>query len=61
MLAGWSAELEAAGRGFAAGDARVDPKRGDKTCANCGQKPFCRIAEKAPFGTVGQGEAQADD
>ena len=45
----WSRELEALGRGFLAGDARVDPKRGSESCATCDQQLFCRIAEKAPF------------
>ena len=46
----WRVELEAIGGGFAAGDARVDPKRGAATCANCDQHTFCRIAEKGAFG-----------
>jgi ATP-dependent helicase/nuclease subunit B len=49
-------ELDAIGRAFAAGDARVDPKRRD-TCNNCGQQMACRIAERAPFGAVGGGDA----
>ncbi|HEX3063778.1 MAG TPA: PD-(D/E)XK nuclease family protein, partial [Usitatibacter sp.] len=57
LLQGWRAELEAAGRGFASGDARVDPKRGELTCSICEQKMLCRIAEKAPFGAVGAGES----
>jgi hypothetical protein len=46
----WRAELEATGRGFAEGDARVDPKRGPLTCETCDQHAFCRIAEKGSFG-----------
>ena len=46
----WREELESIGRGFAAGDARVDPKSGPKTCELCDQHTFCRVAEKAPFG-----------
>ena len=56
LLAGWRKELEALGRGFAAGDARVDPKKGAATCGMCDQQMVCRIAEKAPFGEVGGGE-----
>jgi RecB family exonuclease len=48
-------ELDSIGRAFAAGDARVDPKR-NTTCNTCDQHMACRIAERAPFGTVG-GEA----
>ncbi len=46
----WRGELEATGRGFAEGDARVDPKRGPLTCGTCDQHTFCRIAEKGSFG-----------
>ena len=56
LLAGWKKELEALGRGFVAGDARVDPKKGAATCGMCDQQMVCRIAEKAPFGEVGGGE-----
>ncbi|MBI4293607.1 MAG: PD-(D/E)XK nuclease family protein [Betaproteobacteria bacterium] len=47
LLAGWRAELEALGTGFAQGDARVDPKRGELTCRYCDLKPLCRINERA--------------
>jgi ATP-dependent helicase/nuclease subunit B len=56
LLAGWRVELEAIGRGFAAGDARVDPKRGTKTCENCKQHMLCRIAEKLPVGAADEGD-----
>ena len=46
----WREELERIGRGFAQGDARVDPKRGPLTCEQCDQHTFCRIAEKGSFG-----------
>jgi probable DNA repair protein len=46
MLAAWRRELESLGRGFAAGDARVDPKRGDATCQYCGRQALCRISER---------------
>ena len=61
LVGGWRVALDAIGRGFAEGDARVDPKRGPATCENCDQQMFCRIAEKAPFGAVGQGEGEGDE
>jgi ATP-dependent helicase/nuclease subunit B len=61
LVAGWRTELEATGRGFAQGDARVDPKRGATTCETCKQHMFCRIAEKAHFGVQGEGEAEDHD
>jgi len=54
LLEKWRVELDAIGRGYAEGDARVDPKRGPMTCENCDQHVFCRIAEKGGFG-VGKG------
>ncbi len=61
LLAGWRDELDATGRGFASGEARVDPKHGATTCENCKQHMFCRIAEKTPFGGAGDGEVDTDD
>jgi RecB family exonuclease len=61
LVQGWRTSLEAIGRGFAGGDARVDPKRGAATCENCEQHAFCRIAEKAPFGVLRAGEGEADE
>ena len=61
LVASWRVELDAIGQGFARGDARVDPKRGAATCANCDQSMLCRIAEKAPFGASGEGEGEADE
>ncbi len=61
LVAGWRIELEAIGRGFAAGDARVDPKRGPETCGTCDQQMFCRVAEKAPFGVAGDNEGDGDE
>jgi ATP-dependent helicase/nuclease subunit B len=61
LVAGWRVQLDATGLGFAAGDARVDPKRGPVTCENCKQHMFCRVAEKAPFGMTGEGEDDNDD
>ena len=56
LLAALRAELDAIGRGFSAGDARVDPKKGGATCGVCDQQMACRIAERAEFGAVGGGE-----
>ena len=57
----WRVELEAIGRGFAAGDARVDPKHGPETCATCHQQMLCRVAEKASFGALGEAEGETDE
>ncbi|MBI2318147.1 MAG: PD-(D/E)XK nuclease family protein, partial [Betaproteobacteria bacterium] len=57
LIAGWRKEAEALGAGFAAGDARVDPKRGEETCRTCELKPLCRINERAV--SVGRGEGRA--
>jgi ATP-dependent helicase/nuclease subunit B len=48
LLSGWRRELEALGREFASGEARVDPKDKHKlaTCLYCEVKPFCRIYER---------------
>ena len=46
LLAGWRREIEALGRGFAAGDARVAPKRPFKTCERCDLQPLCRVYER---------------
>ena len=61
LVAGWRFELDATGRGFASGDARVDPKRGAITCENCKQQVFCRIAEKTPWGVAGEGAGDIDE
>jgi ATP-dependent helicase/nuclease subunit B len=47
LLAGWRIELEELGSGFASGDARVDPKRGDNTCKFCDLHALCRINERS--------------
>jgi hypothetical protein len=54
LLERWRGMLETTGRGFAAGDARVDPRKRD-ACKLCDQPMLCRIDEKTPFG------AAADD
>jgi len=47
LLEGWRYELDALGREFSAGEARVQPKRGEQTCRYCELKPLCRIDERA--------------
>jgi len=47
LLAGWRIELDELGQGFASGDARVDPKRGDDTCRFCDLHALCRINERS--------------
>ena len=46
LLSGWKKETEKLGAGFAAGDARVDPKHGLDTCRLCHLKTLCRVHEK---------------
>ena len=48
LLRGWRRELEGLGRAIAAGDARLDPKRGARTCEGCSQAIVCRVAENPP-------------
>ena len=57
LVAGWERELGALGRGFAAGVAAVDPKRGGPTCAHCGLQALCRIGERAAWGPTEGEEA----
>jgi hypothetical protein len=54
---GWQRELDALGRAFAQGDARLDPKNGALTCAGCGERLVCRVAElELAEGEPGEGE-----
>lgn len=46
LIEGWKKEVEALGKGFASGDARVDPKKLLTTCRYCDLKPLCRVYEK---------------
>ena len=46
LLAGWKQSLEALGAGFAAGEARVDPKDGLATCRYCDLQTLCRVHER---------------
>ncbi len=54
LLEGWKKELEALGAGFAAGDARVDPKELLNTCRYCDLQPLCRVYERV--NALGDGE-----
>src|ERR1700694_1347501 len=45
LRAQWRKETEALGTAFAAGDARVDPKYGLKTCRLCDLQTLCRVYE----------------
>lgn len=58
LLEGWKKELEALGSGFAAGDARVDPKAFPNTCRYCDLQPLCRVYERV--NALGEGEEGAD-
>jgi ATP-dependent helicase/nuclease subunit B len=57
LLEGWRKELEALGSGFAAGDARVDPKELLNTCRYCDLQPLCRVYERVNA----LGESESDD
>jgi len=46
LLGVWKKETDALGAGFAAGEARVDPKHGLDTCRLCHLQPLCRVHEK---------------
>ena len=46
LEASWRAALESLARGFARGDARVDPKKLLATCRYCDLAPLCRVHEK---------------
>jgi len=46
LLAEWRREAESLARGFAEGDARVDPKNGLDTCRLCDLQTLCRVYEK---------------
>ncbi|HEY2338724.1 MAG TPA: PD-(D/E)XK nuclease family protein [Burkholderiales bacterium] len=46
LLAEWKKEAEALGGAFAAGEARVDPKKELQTCRYCDLQTLCRVYEK---------------
>jgi probable DNA repair protein len=47
LLAEWKKEADALGAAFAAGEARVDPKKELQTCRYCDLQTLCRVYEKA--------------
>jgi probable DNA repair protein len=56
LVAGWRYELDALGRAFVAGDARVDPKYGANTCNECDLHALCRVGERGVVSRDGEGE-----
>jgi probable DNA repair protein len=46
LLEGWKKENESLARRFAAGEARVDPKKLASTCRRCDLQPLCRVHER---------------
>lgn len=46
LTGGWKAEIEFLGASFAAGDARVDPKKQLATCRYCDLQTLCRVYER---------------
>ncbi len=61
LMGGWRYELETLGQAYAAGDARVDPKRGEETCRYCDLKPLCRINERSPSSQPRQGRGASGE
>lgn len=48
LVEAWNTELTSLAQEFAAGEAEVAPKRGARTCRNCGLSALCRLHERAP-------------
>jgi ATP-dependent helicase/nuclease subunit B len=46
LMQAWRDEAQALGTAFAAGEARVDPKRDLVTCRHCALQTLCRVYEK---------------
>jgi probable DNA repair protein len=59
LLAGWKQEIEFLGASFAAGDARVDPKKQLATCRYCDLQTLCRVYERV--NVLATDEEVADD
>jgi len=59
LVAGWRQSLEVLGAGFAAGEARVDPKNGLATCRYCDLQTLCRVHERLQ--ALSEEEENADD
>jgi RecB family exonuclease len=56
LLAEWRRVIEALGEAFRAGDARVAPRDGFKTCETCDLGPLCRIREQEEIPLVSPGD-----
>ena len=61
VVDGWRSEIEALGRGFAEGDASVNPKYGNQTCKQCDLHSLCRINEIALRATDAQEQDSAKE
>jgi RecB family exonuclease len=62
-MAAWREYIEQMARDFVAGEAKVDPRDGEKTCEKCGLQTLCRIAEfeTASDDEEGAGEDNGDE
>ena len=45
LTAQWESALDALAESFTSGDALVDPKNGNLTCAQCDLQSVCRISD----------------
>ncbi len=59
LIAGWKKEIDALGKGFASGHARVDPKKLLQTCRYCDLQPLCRVYERV--NALAEGEGGGED
>ena len=60
LLQSWKDEAEALGKGFASGEAPVDPKRGlAVTCRFCDLHTLCRVYEKV--NVLAEDEPEAEE
>jgi ATP-dependent helicase/nuclease subunit B len=60
LLQSWKDEAEALGKGFASGEAQVDPKRGlAVTCRFCDLHTLCRVYEKV--NVLAEDEPESED
>ena len=59
LVEGWKKEIDALGKGFASGDARVDPKKLLQTCRYCDLQALCRVYER--LNALAEGEEGGED
>lgn len=59
LQAAWRTNVDLLAEDFAAGDARVDPKRLLTTCERCDLQPFCRVHER--LGTLAEDDFDEDE